>query len=55
MTILVADDNALVRSWLKIILQQLEGDRSHILEADDGGEALRICLEEPVDLLITDI
>lgn len=55
MTILVADDNALVRSWLKIILQQLEGDRSRILEADDGGEALRICLEEPVDLLITDI
>ena len=55
MTILVADDNALVRSWLKIILQQLEGDRSHILEADDGGAALELCLTEPVDLLITDI
>lgn len=55
MTILIADDNALVRSWLKIILQQLEGDLSQILEADDGDQALRLCLEEPVDLLITDI
>ena len=55
MTILIADDNALVRSWLKIILQQLEGDQSRILEADNGEEALCLCLEEPVDLLITDI
>lgn len=55
MTILIADDNALVRSWLKIILQQLEGDRSRILEADDGSAALELCLTEPVDLLITDI
>lgn len=55
MTILIADDNALVRSWLKIILQQLEGDSVRILEADDGDEALRLCLEEPVDLLISDI
>lgn len=55
MTILIADDNALVRSWLKIILQQLEGDQVRILEADDGDEALRLCLKEPVDLLISDI
>ena len=55
MTILIADDNALIRSWLKIILQQLEGKELQVLEANDGEEALALCLKHPVDLLITDI
>lgn len=55
MTIVIADDNALIRSWLKIILQQLEGNALHILEAVDGDDALSLCMEHAVDLLITDI
>ncbi len=55
MTVLISDDNVLVRNWLRIMLQQLEGGQIEILEAADGDEALRLCLEKPVDLLITDI
>lgn len=54
MTVLIADDNALIRSWLKIMLQQAE-QMLTVLEACDGEEALQLCLEQPVDLLITDI
>lgn len=55
MTVLIADDNALIRNWLKIMLQQLEGGELRLLEARDGDEALELCLSQPVDLLITDI
>ncbi len=55
MTILIADDNALIRNWLKIMLLQAEGDSITLLEAVDGDEAYRLCMQEPIDLLITDI
>lgn len=55
MTILIADDNALVRNWLKIMLQQAEGTQITLLEAADGDAAYDICMREAVDLLITDI
>lgn len=55
MTVLIADDNTLIRNWLKIMLNQLGGEKLHILEAIDGNEALSICLSQTVDLLITDI
>lgn len=54
MMVLIADDNVLIRRWLKIMLQQAQSDLQ-VLEACDGDEALRICLEHPVDLMITDI
>ena len=55
MTILIADDNALIRNWLKIMLRQAEGCQITLLEAVDGDEAYEICMREQVDLLITDI
>lgn len=55
MTILIADDNALIRNWLKIMLRQAEGDQITLLEAVDGDDAYALCMREPVDLLITDI
>ena len=54
MMVLIADDNVLIRRWLKIMLQQAQSDLQ-ILEACDGDEALRICLDQPIDLMITDI
>ena len=36
MTILIADDNALIRNWMKIMLRQAEGDQTTLLEAVDG-------------------
>ena len=55
MTVLIADDNALIRNWLKIMLRQEEGDKITLLEAADGDEAYEICMREQIDLLITDI
>ena len=55
MTILIADDNALIRNWLKIMLRQAEGDQTTLLEAVDGDEAYALCMKERIDLLITDI
>lgn len=55
MTILIADDNALIRNWLNIMLHQAEGDQITLLEAVDGDEAFDLCMKEQVDLLITDI
>lgn len=55
MTILIADDNALIRNWLKIMLRQAEGEDLTLLEAADGDEAYALCMQQPVDLLITDI
>lgn len=54
MMVLIADDNVLIRRWLKIMLQQAQADLQ-IVEACDGDEALRICLDQPIDLMITDI
>ncbi len=55
MTILIADDNALIRNWMKIMLRQAEGDQITLLEAVDGDDAYALCMRQPVDLLITDI
>ncbi|MCD8082159.1 MAG: response regulator [Clostridiales bacterium] len=55
MTVLIADDNLLIRNWLKIMLRQLEGDRLEILEASDGDEAFSLCQKQHVDLVIADI
>lgn len=55
MTILIADDNTLIRNWLKIMLRQAEGDEIILLEAADGDEAYDLCMRQPIDLLITDI
>ena len=54
MTILIADDNALIRNWLKIMLQQAEGDQITLLEAVDGDDAVSK-IDPAIDLYILDV
>jgi CheY-like chemotaxis protein len=53
-TILVVDDNAEIRRYVREIL---EGQGYHILEAPDGAEALEIAQPEgpAIDLVLTDL
>ena len=50
--ILVADDEALVRGFLRAVLQEAGYE---VLEAANGKEALQQVRAEPVDLVITDL
>jgi len=53
-TILLADDDALVRA---LVREVLERQGHHVVEAADGGEALDLCRHYPgpIDLLVTDV
>ena len=52
MTVLVADDSATTRAFVRTCLTRLG---VNILEADDGEPALEILQTEPVDLVLTDL
>jgi DNA-binding NarL/FixJ family response regulator len=52
--ILLADDHALVRRGLRLILDA-HPDLEVVAEASDGAEAVRLAMEEDVDLAILDI
>jgi DNA-binding NarL/FixJ family response regulator len=52
--ILVADDHALVRRGLRLILE-LEPDLTVVAEAGDGAEAVALAREHHVDLAILDV
>jgi DNA-binding NarL/FixJ family response regulator len=52
--ILVADDHALVREGLKRVLDH-ETDLTVVAEAADGEEAVRLALDDRIDLAILDI
>jgi DNA-binding NarL/FixJ family response regulator len=52
--ILLADDHALVRRGVRLILEQ-EPDLSVVAEAADGAEAIRAVRDHEVDLAILDI
>jgi DNA-binding NarL/FixJ family response regulator len=52
--VLLADDHALVRRGVRLILEQ-EPDLAVVAEAGDGAEAVRLVRETPVDLAILDI
>ena len=54
-TIIIADDEKLIRAGLKKILQQELDIPLHIIEAKNGQEALRAIEEHRAELLITDI
>ena len=54
-TIVIADDEKLIRTGLKIILQENLDIPLEILEAKNGKEAFDLCNEKNPDLLITDI
>ncbi|HYE75274.1 MAG TPA: PAS domain S-box protein, partial [Blastocatellia bacterium] len=51
-TILLVDDEELVRSFLRL---SLEGLKHRLLEAKNGQEALKIACEQAPDLILTDI
>jgi DNA-binding NarL/FixJ family response regulator len=52
--ILLADDHALVRHGLRLILDR-EPDLEVVAEAGDGAEAVRMALAENVDLAVLDV
>ena len=54
-TIVVADDEKLIRAGLKKILTDSLGVPISVLEAKNGTEALAICKQEQPDIIITDI
>src|SRR5574344_1590540 len=54
-TIVVADDEKLIRAGLKKILSESMGVPISVLEAKNGVEALDLCKKEQPDLIITDI
>lgn len=51
-TVLVADDEDEIREVLRLYLQNAG---YHVVEAADGGEALRQLREEPIDICLLDI
>ncbi|MGH2957105.1 MAG: response regulator [Solirubrobacterales bacterium] len=52
--ILLADDHALVRGGLKMLLDS-EPDLAVVAEADDGAEALEAGIKEEIDLAVLDV
>jgi CheY-like chemotaxis protein len=50
--ILIVEDDEQVREMIR---QVLEMEGYHVLEASDGRHGIRLCREDPADLLITDI
>ena len=54
-TIVVADDEKIIRAGIKKILGEGIGGDLEILEAKNGKEALTLCMERTVHVLVTDI
>ena len=52
--VLLADDHAMVRRGLRLILEA-EPDLEVVAEAGDGGEAVRLALDPAVDLAVLDV
>ena len=52
--ILLADDHALVRDGLRMVLES-QPDLEVVVEAGDGVEAVRLALEHAVDLAVLDV
>ena len=55
MNILIVEDDNMLRNWLSMLLSSLQNYQLQIHEARDGIEALAVCEETPVELVITDI
>ncbi len=53
--ILVVDDNAEMRAYIRRCLRSFEGGAHRIQEAADGQEALEALAGHPCDLVITDV
>ncbi|MCK4502115.1 MAG: response regulator [Desulfuromonadales bacterium] len=53
--ILIADDSATARMFIKRCLQIIGLGDAEIIEVEHGKEALAVAKKEPVDLLLTDL
>ena len=54
LTVLIVDDESMMRNLLKVLLHQIGFDK--VLESEDGGEALQRLEENPlIDLVICDL
>ncbi|SRR6056297_2218334 len=53
--IIIADDSATARMFIKRCLQIVGLGDAEIIEAEDGKQALEAAKEEPADLLLTDL
>lgn len=53
--IIIADDSATARMFIKRCLQIIGLGEAEIIEAEHGKEALAAAKEQPVDLLLTDL
>lgn len=54
MTILIADDHVIFREGLTVLLSQI-GGVDKVLQCCNGGDAVRIVSEQPVDVVLMDI
>ena len=54
MNLIIADDHIFVREGLRELIEN-QADLHVIGEADDGEAAVRLCREQPVDIVIMDI
>lgn len=52
--VLIADDQAMVRSGLRLIIEA-ESDIAVVAEAENGEEAVRICRREKPDVVLMDV
>jgi len=55
MNVLIVDDSSLTRKAIRRIIEMLDLDTEHILEAGDGEEALGILGQNRVDLVLADL
>lgn len=55
MRVIIVDDEAIIRSGLRMAVPWAELGIREVLEADSGQEALKVIAGKPVDLVITDI
>ncbi len=55
MKLLIADDEAPARQWLRHLIQDLGPPSEIIGEAATGTQAVEICTSQPVDLVLLDI
>jgi len=55
MNVLIVDDSSLTRKAIMRIIDMLDLDTEHILEAGDGAEALGILGQNRVDLVLADL
>lgn len=55
MTVLIVDDSSVMRKIVERALRQSGLDLARVLEAGNGGEAIAVLEQGPVDLIISDI